>query len=122
MDKWQVQQKFWSSFGIPAYDENSVPEDAELPYITYHAVVGNLEQVVNLYGNVWYRSRTWRDISSKVDEIGEALSTYGFASYKIDGGYVWFVRGTPFAQRMQDEDPNIKRVYINVQAEFITKT
>ena len=31
MDKFQAQQSFWSSFGLTAYDENTVPDDAEYP-------------------------------------------------------------------------------------------
>ena len=31
----QTLHSFWSSFGLTAYDENSVPDDAVLPYITY---------------------------------------------------------------------------------------
>lgn len=121
-DKWQIQQKFWESFGIPAYDEDSVPDDAVMPYITYHAAIGNLEQVVNLYASIWYLDSGWGAISRKAAEIGEALSNFGYTSYPIDGGYVWLTRGTPFAQRMTDEDENIRRMYINVQAEFLVKS
>lgn len=28
---------FWSQFGMPAYLQDSVPDDASLPYITYEA-------------------------------------------------------------------------------------
>lgn len=122
LDKWQIQQKFWSDFGIPAYDQSIVPQDAKMPYITYQAATGNLEQVVNLSASVWYYDTSWQAISQKVDEIGDALSTYGYASYKIKGGYVWFTRGTPFAQRMEDENEFVRRIYLNVQAEFLTRS
>ena len=44
MDKQQAIHGFWSSFGITAYDENSVPDDAELPYITYNDLHSNMDR------------------------------------------------------------------------------
>ena len=41
-NKWQAIDRFWNSFGIPAYDESSVPQGATMPYITYHAEVASL--------------------------------------------------------------------------------
>ena len=35
MDKAQALHSFWSGFGLTAYDENTVPDGAQLPYITY---------------------------------------------------------------------------------------
>ena len=32
---------YWHSFGVPAYLQDQVPEDAMLPYITYNAVQGD---------------------------------------------------------------------------------
>ena len=39
MNKEQAIHFFWSQFGLPAYDENSVPDDAQMPYITYNVVI-----------------------------------------------------------------------------------
>lgn len=35
MNKAQAIQAFWESFGVPAYEESTVPDDAVMPYITY---------------------------------------------------------------------------------------
>ena len=35
MDKSQALNTFWNSFGIPAYDEYTVPDGTSIPYITY---------------------------------------------------------------------------------------
>ena len=35
MNKIQALDSFWNSFGLRAYDSMSVPDDAELPRITY---------------------------------------------------------------------------------------
>ena len=36
MTKAAALHSFYSSFGLTAYEENSVPDDAEFPYITYN--------------------------------------------------------------------------------------
>ena len=123
MDKWQAINTFWNSFGIPAYDENSVDtgENApSYPYITYQAQIGALNQVLSLSASIWYRSSSWTDASNKADEIAEAIGT-GYKIIEVDGGYLWITRSQPFAQRMNDpSDDKIKRVYIMANAEFLT--
>lgn len=121
MTKEQAIQHFWSSFGIPAYDEQTVPADAVMPYITYRVATDSFERVVNLNASIWYRSTSWADVSAKSAEIARAIGQYGFTKLKLDNGYMWMVKGTPFAQRMSDpSDDMIRRVYLNVQAEFLT--
>ena len=123
MDKSQAIQAFWESFGIPAYDENTVPDDAQMPYITYNVVTNAVDSVTLLTASVWYRSSSWVDISKKVDEIAAKLASKGFYSAPLDNGVVWMVQGSPFAQRMSDpEDDMIRRYYLNVTAEFLTAT
>lgn len=123
MDKWQAIHNFWNSFGIPAYDENSVDtgENApDLPYITYNAQTGALNQVLSLTASLWYEGSSWADISHKADEIAEAIGT-GYKIYTINDGFVWITRGQPFAQRMSDPtNASIKRIYIMTNAEFLT--
>ena len=123
MDKSQAIHKFWSSFSIPAYDENSVPDDAQMPYITYNVVTNSIGNVSLLTASVWYRSTSWFEISKKVDEIAEKLASNGFYSDTLDNGVMWLVQGNPFAQRMSDpEDDMIRRYYLNVSAEFLSAT
>ena len=123
MDKSLAIHKFWSSFSIPAYDENSVPDDAQMPYITYNVVTNSIGNVSLLTASVWYRSTSWFEISKKVDEIAEKLASNGFYSDTLDSGVMWLVQGNPFAQRMSDpEDDMIRRYYLNVSAEFLSAT
>lgn len=116
MDKWQAIQKFWGSFGLPAYDENSVPDDATAPYITYSAQTASFEAPLLLTGSIWYRSQSWEAISKKADEI--ALNSHKLI--KLDDGYLFITQGSPFAQRMNDTDETVKRIYINLMCEFFT--
>lgn len=117
-DKWQAIQEFWEGFDIPAYDENSVPDDATAPYITYTAQVASFEAPLLLTGSIWYRSTNWRDVSRKADEIARSLNKLIRLD---DNGYLWLTRGSPFAQRMADTDDTVKRVYINIMAEFFAR-
>jgi len=120
MNKAEAIHQFWSSFEIPAYDEFSVPKDAEMPYITYSFVADSIGQPIPLTANLWYRESTWTNIDQKVKEIADYIG-YGYTSKKIEDGYVWIVRGGAFAQRMDDpSDPLIRRVYLNIIAEFLT--
>ena len=115
-DKWQAIQSFWEGFGIPAYDKNSVPDDAVAPYITYTPIVADFEKPLVLSGSIWYRGSSWKPISQKADEISKSLKKI----IPVEGGYLFLTRGSPFAQRMDDPDESVKRIYINLMAEFYT--
>lgn len=121
MDKAQSIHSFWSGFGIPAYDENTVPDGAKKPYITYNYSEDDLGNPVSSYGSIWYYDSGWAAITAKVKEIDNALS-HGGAMIPIDGrGFTWIQKGHPFAQRMSDDsDDMIRRMYINLMVEFLS--
>ena len=60
MDKEQALHSFWSSFGLTAYDEGTVPDDAMTvnngKYITYNVSTAALDEPVPISGDLWYRS------------------------------------------------------------------
>ena len=118
MDKGQAVQWFWSRFGLNAYDQYTVPEDAQMPYITYSFAMDKMDNIVLLNGSLWYRSTSWRDITQKAEEIGRYLNMYNIIP--LDEGYLYLYRGTPFAQRMSDEDRDVRRIYFNINAEYLT--
>lgn len=119
MDKAQAIHSFWSGFGLVAYDENTVPDDAVMPYITYSSNTDSLGGPLTLYGSLWYKSYSWEEISKKTEEIAKFM--YKMKPIQIDGGYLWINKGSPFAQRMSDpSDDLIRRVYINIDVEFLT--
>lgn len=124
MDKTQAIYYFWSQFGLPAYDENSVPtgdDSPDLPYITYSVSLGSVGSAVPLTGSLWYDSYTWRDISAKADEIAAYLGRGGVI-IPCDGGAVWLAQGEPFSQHMSDDNKSsVKRIYMNLQAEFLSE-
>lgn len=121
MDKAQALQKFWSSFGLPAWDELSVPEDAQMPYITYETATDSFDNTVYLSASIWYRQLSWKDITKKTEEISRAIYDMNPIGTKIEGGRMVIFPDTPFARRMADEsDRMIRRMVISITAEFLT--
>lgn len=118
MDKMQALNNFWNSFDLPAYDESTVPDDAELPYITYSAGEDDFNRPIALNASLWYRSKTWSDITGKLEQISHKISMGGLM-VRYDNGAILIQKGTPFAQRVRDENDSIRRIYINVEVEFI---
>ena len=120
MTKAAAIYQFWSSFGLTAYEENTVPTDADFPYITYQLVTDSFDREIPLTASIWYRSESWAGINAKTEEIGQKISRGGKV-IPCDGGAIWLKRGQPFAQSMGDEsDDLIKRKYLNITAEFMT--
>ena len=115
--------EFWNNFEMPACEENSVPtgEDApKFPYITYQLVTDSLGNEVAMTASLWYRGTSWVEANAKTEEISQRIGRKG-AVLDCNGGKVWIKRGTPFAQNMGDESDNlIKRIYLNITAEYLT--
>lgn len=114
---------FYSSFGLTAYEENTVPtgEDApEYPYLTYNVITDSFGGEVALHCSLWYRGYSWLKANAKAEEISAAIGMGG-KTLPCDGGAIWIKRGSPFAQNMGDpNDDLVKRKYINITAEFFT--
>ncbi len=124
MTKEAALYSFWSSFGIPAFEVNSVPtgEDAPtFPYLTYDVKTDSFGgEPVSLTVNLWYRSSSWVEINAKTDEISKRISRGG-VMLSCGGGAIWIRRGTPFAiSYSEDTDNMVKYKYINITAEFLT--
>lgn len=119
MDKAQALNSFWSSFGLTAYDEQTVPDDASLPYITYETITDALGNTLPLTASIWYRSTTWEDAEKKAQEIASGIGEGGTV-IGYDTGALWITRGTSFAQRIAEpNDDTIRRIHININAEFL---
>lgn len=120
MDKAQALHTFWSGFGLPAYDERTVPEDAPIPRITYTVSTDSIGNTILLSASIWYKSTSWEEITKKAEQIAEAIVKMIPPTIEIDGGRLYLYKGTPFAQRMSDDDDTIRRVFLNIEAEFLT--
>jgi len=120
MDKAQALNSFWNSFGLSAYDENTVPKNAQMPYITYNVSTGRMDDLILLSASLWYHETSWKNIQKKAEEIAKAICNSKII--KIDGGYLYISQGSPFSQRMSDENPDIRRIYLNLTVEFFTES
>ena len=120
IDKPKALQMFWEQFRWPAYDEGTVPDDAGYPRITYNVVEDELDHPVAMRASLWDRSTSWQSVSEKAAEISEALTKLWPPAIPFDGGRVYLTKGSPFAQRMIDEDDMVRRIYINIGAEYFS--
>lgn len=131
MDKQQAYYSLWSRFGLLAFEENSVPSQDELKkiadksklpsdrYITYQVILDDLDAPVYPTASLWYRSTSWNDIDYKLTEIAAEIED--MQPIPLDEGYMYVTKGSPFAQRMAEEDRTFKRYVINLGVEFLTK-
>ena len=120
MTKAAAIYQFWNSFGLTAYEENTVPDDAAFPYITYQLVTDSFDYEIPLTASIWYRSESWTAINAKTEEVSQKIGRGG-KFVPCDGGAIRLKRGQPFAQSMGDESDNlIKRKYLNITAEYMT--
>ena len=124
MTKEQAIQAFWSSFGLPAYDVNTVPtrqNRPEFPYITYRFSGDSLDSQVTMEGDLWYYGTSWSQVDAKKDEIARAIKTMNPPTIKIDTGRIYLTPGTPFSQRLADpENDMVRRIFLNIVVEYFT--
>ena len=111
--------QFFSGFGLEAFVENNVPEEAQLPYITYQLVEPDWDDSASMYARVWYRSTSFQSINAKVDAIRAAIGES--VSIPTSGGAVYLSKGSPFAQYMPMEgDDTLKVAYLNLTIHALT--
>ena len=121
MTKEQAYHAFLTSFEWTVYDENTVPDDAALPRITYNLSVAEFGFPVAMSISLWDRSTSWTSVTNKANEIYNAIGLGG-KLIPFDGGKIWIKRGQPFSQRMSDENDSIRRIYIVLEVEYLTAT
>ena len=124
MDKLQAYNQFWNSFGIPAYDQYSVPDEVngvkvKPPYITYETQSDEFGNTLYLTSSLWYREKTWANITAKEKQIAEFIGRGG-VNVAYDQGCFWITKRSPWAQRMNDPDDDmIKRIVLQINVEFL---
>lgn len=104
---------FLSSFDIPAYNEQLVPDDAELPYLTYPLTEPEWDSPATFYINVHYlKSASNRASLDKADEIVQAIGTG--IRLPCTGGCVTLYPQNPLIQALPTEN-DVRTAYINLQ-------
>lgn len=125
MTKAEAIHAFYSSFGIPAYEENSVPhwlDDAHTienqpPFLTYEYAEGwFFGESVAVTANIWDLSDSWDFVTRKSQEIAAEIGH--FKKLPCDQGYILVTKGSPYAQNFADG--SYKRKYMNLYFTFVT--
>lgn len=118
-NKIQTLHSFWSSFGIKAYDENSVPDGTTFPYITYEVSSDDFGNQIAQTASLWYRDSSWASITEKAQEISDFI-TRGGRMIAFEGGAMWIQKASPWSQRMSDSsDEMVRRIVLNIMIEFL---
>ena len=90
---------FFGGFDLPAYVRENIPDEVELPYITYDLKEPRWDMPVNMSCQVYYPKNQLEDLLTKSDqilaEIGEGLKI------TMPGGYLLLYLDT--RDRMSDE-------------------
>ena len=128
MDKQQALYSFFAGFGVPAFDENTVPDvdDFEemglkpFPRITYQVITDNLGSQNIISASIWDRNPSWDRVDAILGQIEDELG-YGGTTVRYNNGLLWLTRGMPFAQRMGDEDDSIRRIVLSIQTEYMSE-
>lgn len=105
---------FFSSFDLPAYTLESVPEDVQLPYITYPLTEPEWSEQASFYAQVWYPKKRLADLLAKADEITAAIGT--MKEFEQDGGYIVLYPSTPLIQILSDDYSQSAYITLSINA------
>lgn len=121
MTKDKALQAWFGRF-LDAYPASNVPGDVTFPYLTYELITGALDSgEIGLTVDLRYYTESEAEPNAKAQEMADAIGMGG-AVIPCDGGYIWLKRGSPWCQSIPEEDePNLKRRYINITAEYLTE-
>jgi len=103
-------KEYFSGFDLPAYSTDSVPDDVELPYITYSLAEPEWNQKATMYAQVWDRSRSNVLILQTADQITADIGEGKIIP--IEDGYLVIWPESPLVQLMTDGD--YRSAYINL--------
>lgn len=124
--------EFFSHFNIPAYEENTVPDDVQLPYITYQIVVPEWRDSASVSASVWYEGTDMTGLFAKVDEISDFIGDgtlfpnpheKSMFSKSKDGDskpMLYINKETPFSQTAPTTNDNVKVVYLNLGIQVLS--
>ena len=122
MNKWLALNQWFNSFGVKAYQEQTVSDTAVLPYIAYELAFGDIDNSpLALTFSYFERSTNWQGCFDMSEMISADIGRYG-KKLVVDGGYIVIQRGSTFAQPLDDMDgdKDIRRMVFNIDVFFFT--
>lgn len=109
-DTAKALKTFVGSFGLPAYMADSIPDDVQLPYLTYPVTQPEWDQKASFYIQGWYRTTANADMLAKADQIIREIGTGIIIN--TENGYLVIYPETPLIQMLVDGD--MRSFYINL--------
>ena len=98
---------------MPTYLRDFVPVGAPFPYLTYEYVYGaNMEDTL-LQIKIMDKTKSTKTIVDYTSKLERVIGDGAIVKGNL-GGTLWIKKGDPFAQMIQDEDINIRTMYINL--------
>lgn len=112
---------FWSmSSGVPAFDEGTVPKEADVthvfPRITYSVSNTVFGDSATVTASIWDYSSSWARVEQVKSRIASLLGIGGYCM-RTDSGAMWITPGTPYMQRVKDNNDMVRRILINVEVQ-----
>lgn len=126
MELEQALDNFWNSFGVKAFQENSVPDERTFqemgippfPRITYSVSTNGFGIPTSLTASIWDRSTSWKSTATIKKQIKTRLKDGG-EQIHYNNGVMWIKIGEPFSNEMSDPDDTIKRIVLNIEVEYL---
>lgn len=106
----ETLKTFFSSFDLPAYTLASVPDEVELPYITYPLTEPEWNDQTTYYCQVWYPKNSLGGLLTKADQIAGEIA-HG-KRFNLTEGYLVLYPASPLIQIITDE--HTQSAYINL--------
>ena len=101
---------FVGGFDLPAYTTETVPQDVELPYLTYPLSQPEWNQKASFYIQGWYRDTSYTEMLEKADQIAKAIGQG--KTITTDHGFLVIYPESPLIQILVDGD--IRSFYLNL--------
>ena len=120
MTKTKALFEYFNRF-MPSWPADSVPDDATLPMLTYSLVTGAWGDLpVSITVNLWFKTDSEATANAKADELRQYITENEIID--CGEGFIWVKPGSPWCQALRDDvDPFIKRRYINITLEYLTR-
>ena len=103
-------KEFVGGFGLPAYTNQSVPKDVQVPYLTYPLTEPEWNQKATFYIQGWYKSTSNAALAEMADQIISEIGTG--ITISTESGFLVIYPESPLVQLMVDGD--YRSFYINL--------
>lgn len=91
---------FWSSFDMPAYQTEQVPNGTAFPYVTFEVLQGAPFSQNVLTARAWFRAERGQSVNAQVaqflDNVKKAIPPQGVTLQSGDGFFSIFPNGAGF--------------------------